>query len=545
MELDPKGFMREIDFSRRNLTVKRLDTNQESRVLYAIIKKNNAAIHVPKLPKAHFSVSKISTTRKLIDELNNIRVDDQLYSLLEAVADRVEMHTNIRKQRDNWNTLLLNSINMITLTAAIMAGVAAIGGAGMPLLALKLSSTLMYSAAIGMQLVMNKIQPSQLAEEQRNATRLFKQLWSQIETMLALGATTEEDVKDMMERVLALDRAYPLPLLGAMLDNFPAKFELATWWPSHQLLRKKTKSHERKQRENNGWSEELEVEMRDVVEVVKRKDSKDYERLGNLVLKINKILSISGPLLTGIAAVGSACVGNGSWAAIVAMAAGALATSANAFQHGGQVGMVIEMYRNNGGFFHLLHETIEATLEERDLEKRENGELFEMKVALQLGRSLLQLEELARKSASCFASLIEYSVGPIGKQFSYLVFYKSSIATLEEKFRRVLEKKEAVQQSVNGAQWNQEVVASEVNTWLTNVEKKIEEIQKFLGEDVKANRMCLNGWCPDLKLCYSLGKKAQKNTQAIIQLLEEGEKYDKSVQHCTSIESKITIHITV
>ncbi|XP_040998306.1 probable disease resistance protein At4g27220 isoform X3 [Juglans microcarpa x Juglans regia] len=123
--------------------------------------------------------------------------------------------------------------------------------------------------------------------------------------------------------------------------------------------------------------------------------------------------------------------------------------------------------------------------------------------------------------------IVEYSVGPIGKQFGYLVFYKSSIVTLEEKFQRVLEKKEAVQQSVNGAQWNQEVVASEVKTWLTNVDKKIEEIQKFLGEDVKANRMCLNGWCPDLKLCYSLGKKAQKNTQAIIQMLEEGEKYDR------------------
>ncbi|KAF5474828.1 hypothetical protein F2P56_006688 [Juglans regia] len=396
-------------------------------------RKINAAIHVPKLPKAPFSVPKIPTTRKLIDELNNIRVDGltstipvlqninftttpfvddikaqnsiafattQLYSLLEAVADRVEMHANIGKQRDNWNTLFLNSINMITLTAATMAGVSAIGGAGMPLLALKLSSTLLYSAATGMLLVMNKIQPSQLAEEQRNATRLFKQLQSQIETMLALGATTKEDVKDVMERVLALDRAYPLPLLGAMLDKFPAKFEPATWWPSHQVLRKKTKSHERKQRGNNGWSEELEVEMRDIVEVVKRKDGKDYERLGNLVLKINKILSISGPLLTGIAAVGSACVGNGSWAAIVAVAAGALATTANAFQHGGQVGMVFEMYRNNGGFFQLLQETIEATLDEGDLEKRENGELLEMKVASQLGRSLSQLRELARKSAS-------------------------------------------------------------------------------------------------------------------------------------------------
>ncbi|KAG2663960.1 hypothetical protein I3760_16G056600 [Carya illinoinensis] len=124
--------------------------------------------------------------------------------------------------------------------------------------------------------------------------------------------------------------------------------------------------------------------------------------------------------------------------------------------------------------------------------------------------------------------IIDYSVGPVGEQFGYFVLYKSSIATLEEKFQRILEKNEAVQQSVNGAQWNQEVVPSEVETWLTKVEKKIEEIQKFLEEDVKANTKCLNGWCPDLKLRYSLGKKAQKNTRAIVELLdEEGGKYDR------------------
>ncbi|KAG7941695.1 hypothetical protein I3843_16G057600 [Carya illinoinensis] len=83
-------------------------------------------------------------------------------------------------------------------------------------------------------------------------------------------------------------------------------------------------------------------------------------------------------------------------------------------------------------------------------------------------------------------------------------------------------------QSVDGAQWNQEVVPSEVKTWLMDVAKKIEEVQKFLDEvDVKANMMCLNGSCPDLKLRYSLGKKAQKNTQAINDLLKEGEKYDR------------------
>nr|POF01565.1 putative f-box protein [Quercus suber] len=131
-----------------------------------------------------------------------------------------------------------------------------------------------------------------------------------------------------------------------------------------------------------------------------RKDIEDYVRLGNLALKINKTLAISGALLTGIAALGSAFVGNGSWAPIVAVAAGALASTVNAFEHGGQVGMVIEVYRNCGGFFQLLKDSIETTLEERDFEKRENGELFEMKVALKLGRSLSQLRELARKSAS-------------------------------------------------------------------------------------------------------------------------------------------------
>jgi len=324
----------------------------------------------------------------------------QLYALLEAVADRVEMHNNIGKQRDNWNTLLLNSINMITLTAATLTGVGAIGGAGMPLLALKLSSALLYSAATGLLLIMNKIQPSQLAEEQRNATRLFKQLQSQIQTILTLGSPTQEDVKIVMEKVLALDKAFPLPLLGAMLEKFPSKFEPAVWWPSTQS-QNKTRAEEGKfhKMEKNGWSEELEVEMRDIMEVVKRKDIKDYVRLGNLVLKINKILAISGPLLTGIAAIGSTFVGNGSWAAIIAVAAGALGSVVNTFEHGGQVGMVYEIYRNSAGFFSLLEESIEGTLEEKDLEKRENGELFEMKVALKFGRSLSQLKELARKSA--------------------------------------------------------------------------------------------------------------------------------------------------
>ncbi|KRH11464.1 hypothetical protein GLYMA_15G109700v4 [Glycine max] len=330
----------------------------------------------------------------------------QLYAILEAVADRVEMHDNIGEQRDNWNTLLFNSINMITLTATTMAGVAATCGAGAPLLALKLSSALLFSAATGMSLIMNKIQPSQLTEEQRNASRLFRNLQSEIETTLALGNNpTEEDVKGAMEKVLALDKAFPLPLLGAMLEKFPKKFEPAVWWPSkpYEGKGKSESAVHLKERmgKMNGWSEELEMELREVVEVVKRKDSEDYERLGNMVLKVNKTLAIAGPLLTGIAAAGTAFIGNnGSWGALVPLMAGSLASAVNSFEHGGQVGMVFEMYRASGGFFKMLETSLESTLEEEDLERRENGELFEMKMALKLGRSVSQLRELASKSTS-------------------------------------------------------------------------------------------------------------------------------------------------
>ncbi|KAL4368974.1 hypothetical protein GQ457_05G034150 [Hibiscus cannabinus] len=383
-------------------------------------KQIHAAISVPKLPRIRLSPPKLQP--KMLSEevktrdgfINTIPKDvhrtpsvgetssvsmaalQQLYAVLEAVADRVEMHQNIGEQRDNWNTLLLNSINMMTLTATTMAGVSAAigGGAGVSLLGLKLASTALFLSATGMLALMNKIQPSQLVEEQRNATRLFKQLGNQIKTLVDVGSPTQDDVNDAMEKVLALDKAYPLPLLGVMLEKFPENLQPAVWWP---MPTHKAKQLNGEVKSNNGWTKELEMEMRQVVEVIKRKDSEDYERLGNKALKINKVLAKSGPLLTGIAALAMGS-SNGAWGAIMAAGAGALASTVSMLEHGGQVGMVFEMYRNNAGFFKLVQESIESTLDESDVERRENGELFEMKVALQLGRSISELRELARKS---------------------------------------------------------------------------------------------------------------------------------------------------
>ncbi|XP_057794985.1 probable F-box protein At4g22030 [Salvia miltiorrhiza] len=318
----------------------------------------------------------------------------KLHAIMEAVADRVEMHKNIGDQRKEWNSLLLSSINALTLAAATMAGIASTSHGDAT--AMTISSTAMYVAATGMLSIVNKIQPSQLAEEQRNATRLFKQLHTQIQTILSIGNPTPIHVNQIIDKVLALDKAFPLPLLGgSMLDKFPATLEPAVWWP--QNIRK---HHPKTTNQGyNGWNGKLEEEMREIVKVMKLKDEEDYLRLAGKALNLNKLLAKSAPLLTAMAAVASSLHSHGGWAAALAVGGGALATVANSFEHGGQVGMVFEMYRSNAGFFKLMQESIQSNLDEDDFERRENGEMLEMKVALQLGRSLSDLRNLAKDSS--------------------------------------------------------------------------------------------------------------------------------------------------
>ncbi|CAK9176047.1 unnamed protein product [Ilex paraguariensis] len=379
-------------------------------------KLRTSTLSQPKLPTRglveELALSNATTTTTYIEKQSNSPKNNgsdpmviaKLYAIMEAVADRVEMHKNIGEQRNNWNILLLTSINAITLAAATMTGIAATSSIatssiGAPMMAVKTASTLMYLSATGMLLIMNKLQPSQLVEEQRNASRFFKQLHGQIHTHVSIGNPTVVDVKEAMEKVLALDRAYPLPLIGVMLEKFPSAVEPAVWWP--QQRRRKMKENNGKM-DWNGWNGKLEEEMRELVGIMERNDKTDYLRLAEKAVKLNKVLALAGPLLTGLAAVGSAFAGSsslGAWATMLGVVGGALASIVNTVEHGWQVGMVFEMYRSNAGFFRLMEESVESNLNESDVGRRENGELFEMKVALHLGRSLSELRDLAASSS--------------------------------------------------------------------------------------------------------------------------------------------------
>uniref|UniRef100_A0A0E0JXJ3 F-box protein n=1 Tax=Oryza punctata TaxID=4537 RepID=A0A0E0JXJ3_ORYPU len=332
---------------------------------------------------------------------------EKLRAVAEAAADRADMHDIIGRQRDNWNHLLLHSNNSLLLAASVMAALAP--AAAPTMVALKVSAgVLLASAAVTMASV-NKIQPSQLAEEQRNATRLWRQLERDVRATLA-PATTKADVHDAMDRVLALDAAYPLPLLPVMLDKFPKAVEPARWWPPTKKQQQRvpiinapkvTATNGAAGRRatamaGNGWTQELEEEMRGILRVIKAKDENEYVSVGKLVLALNKRLAVAGPALAGTAALAAAFIGSGeagAWASGVAVLGGALAAAVNTVEHGGQVGMLFELCRNVAGIYRKIQEDIEANLEEADVERRENGEVFETKVALQLGRSTSELKQ--------------------------------------------------------------------------------------------------------------------------------------------------------
>uniref|UniRef100_A0ACD5Z072 Uncharacterized protein n=1 Tax=Avena sativa TaxID=4498 RepID=A0ACD5Z072_AVESA len=367
-----------------------------------------AAMRVPSGIQAvqdNFQLEWIKTPRVPASPSADVSLE-KLRAIADAAADRAEMHDIIGRQRDNWNHLLLHSTNSLTLAASAMA---ALAPAAPSMVALKASAGVLLATAAVTMAAVNKIQPSQLAEEQRKSTSLWRELERDVRAALAHGGpVTKADVTEAMDRVLALDAAYPLPLLPGMLEKFPKVVEPARWWPSRRPGQpKKSKSFGRRgsavvASSGNGWSQDLEDEMRGLLRVIKAKDENEFLTVGKLVLNLNKGLAVAGPALAGTAAVASVFIGSGeagTWATGAAVLGGALAAAVNTVEHGGQLGMLFELLRNCAGFYRKIQEDIEANLAEPDVERREGGELFATKVALKLGRSLSDLKQF-RKMAS-------------------------------------------------------------------------------------------------------------------------------------------------
>ncbi|KAL6997582.1 hypothetical protein U1Q18_007709 [Sarracenia purpurea var. burkii] len=107
----------------------------------------------------------------------------------------------------------------------------------------------------------------------------------------------------------------------------------------------------------------------------------------------------------------------------------------------------------------------------------------------------------------------EYLVAPVSCQFGYLIFYDRNIKNLETEVQNLEDTRDGMQRKVDEGKRKNETVEKVVERWLGEVDNLNEEAKKFLEDDVKANKGCMNGWCPNLKSRYSLSRKATKKTQ--------------------------------
>ncbi|XP_048420492.1 probable disease resistance protein At4g27220 [Pyrus x bretschneideri] len=107
----------------------------------------------------------------------------------------------------------------------------------------------------------------------------------------------------------------------------------------------------------------------------------------------------------------------------------------------------------------------------------------------------------------------ECLVTPIGTEFGYLIHYHSNLESLRGEIKKLFDKKDGVQGSVDAAQRNGENIKPDVQSWLKNVNDMIQKVSHF-EDEINKKRRCVHRW--------SLSRKAYKITQHVLQLQNKG-----------------------
>ncbi|KAF5938114.1 hypothetical protein HYC85_025620 [Camellia sinensis] len=122
----------------------------------------------------------------------------------------------------------------------------------------------------------------------------------------------------------------------------------------------------------------------------------------------------------------------------------------------------------------------------------------------------------------------EYLIAPIGRQFGYLFCFNTNIQNLETQLESLKVTREGVQLGVDETRNNVRTVGPHLEAWLTKANDNTAEAETIIKDKAKVQKGCFNGWCPNLKLRYSVGRKAVKKTQELAILHAEGSNYIQS-----------------
>ncbi|KAL3750249.1 hypothetical protein ACJRO7_011270 [Eucalyptus globulus] len=132
------------------------------------------------------------------------------------------------------------------------------------------------------------------------------------------------------------------------------------------------------------------------------------------------------------------------------------------------------------------------------------------------------MAEFATSVASNLVSKLgEHLFAPIGRQFGYVLCYKSYVQDLENGVEKLEYVRKRVQSSVDEAVYDVKPIHSDVKKWLDSVENKVKEAQNLLKQGESARNACFHGWLPNPMVRHPIGKKVKKMTQVIQELHDE------------------------
>ena len=117
---------------------------------------------------------------------------------------------------------------------------------------------------------------------------------------------------------------------------------------------------------------------------------------------------------------------------------------------------------------------------------------------------------------SAVAKLGEYLVNPIKNQVSYMCCYNSNTQKLSHESEKLDTASQTVQQAVDAAKRNLEVIRPDVEKWLTEATEVQERSRRISTDAAEIQNRCLSKWCPIVH--YSLSREAKKTTEASVEL---------------------------
>ncbi|CAB4294067.1 unnamed protein product [Prunus armeniaca] len=123
---------------------------------------------------------------------------------------------------------------------------------------------------------------------------------------------------------------------------------------------------------------------------------------------------------------------------------------------------------------------------------------------------------------SIASKIVESLVTPRGREFGYLIYYDTNMKDLKDELKQLFEMKDGVQESVNAAKTNGEVINSDVQSWLKSVNELILKVSRF-EEEVSMKRRCLYRW--------NISRKATKITQDVHRHLQKERTFNNNVAH--------------